>query len=126
MFYLMSHQQENHMTQPSHISLPQFEELRALLDEDFVDLIHTYMQDSLQRLSEMETAYANLDNRLGYNAAHGLKGASSNLGATELTELCYKLQEICRTGHINQHEQLIEEIKAECHAVNDQIQSLIA
>ena len=34
------------MTQPSHISLPQFEELRALLDEDFVDLIHTYMQDS--------------------------------------------------------------------------------
>jgi histidine phosphotransfer protein HptB len=46
--------------------------------------------------------------------------------ATELTELCYKLQEICRTGHIHQHEQLIEEIKAECQAVNDQIQSLIA
>jgi histidine phosphotransfer protein HptB len=40
------------MTQPSHISLPQFEELRALLDEDFVDLIHTYMEDSLQRLSQ--------------------------------------------------------------------------
>ena len=54
----MPHQQETHMTQPSHISLPQFEELRALLDEDFVDLMHTYMQDSLQRLSEMETAYA--------------------------------------------------------------------
>ena len=50
MFYSMPHQQETYMTQPSHISLPQFEELRALLDEDFVDLIHPYMQDSLQRL----------------------------------------------------------------------------
>ena len=60
------------MTEQSHISLPQFEELRDLLAEDFIDLIHTYMQDSLQRLSEMDIAFANLDNRLGYNAAHSL------------------------------------------------------
>lgn len=114
------------MTSQSHINLSQFEELKELLSEDFTDLMQTYMQDSLQRLSEMDTAYTNLDNRLGYNAAHSLKGASSNLGATELTELCYKLQEICRTGQIHRHQQLIEEIKTECHAVNDQIKSLIA
>lgn len=114
------------MTSQSHINLSQFEELRELLDDDFIDLIHTYMADSLQCLSKMDTAFANSDNLLGYNISHRLKGASSNLGATELTELCYKLQEICRTGQIHRHQQLIEEIKTECHAVNDQIKSLIA
>lgn len=114
------------MTQSSHINLSQFEELSELLAEDFTDLLHTYIQDSLQYLSEMDTAYTNLDNRLGYNAAHSLKGASANLGATELTKLCHILQEICRTEQIHKHQQLIAEIKAECHAVNDQIKSLTA
>lgn len=114
------------MSPPSHISLPQFEELRELLADDFNDLIYTYIDDSLQCLTEMDIAFANLDNRLGYNAAHSLKGASSNVGATKLTELCYQLQEICRTAQIHRHQPLIEEIKTECHAVNDQIKSLIA
>ncbi|MFW2176413.1 MULTISPECIES: Hpt domain-containing protein [unclassified Moraxella] len=110
----------------SHISIPQFEELKELLEDDFVDLITTYMQDSEKRLTEMQTAFDTDDNRLGYEASHSLKGASSNLGATNLTEMCYQLQEICRGNQIKKHQQLIDEIVTECRAVNAQITSLIA
>lgn len=108
-----------------HINTAQFEELRDLLEEDFTDLIQTYINDSETRLSEMQSAIKNDDNRLGFEAAHSLKGASSNLGAVHLSELCYQLQEICRGNQISRHQQLIDEIIAECHAVNDDIKRSI-
>lgn len=113
------------MTQPSSISLAQFEELRDLLEDDFIDLINTYMQDAQKRVAEMRLAYTQDDNRLGFEAAHSLKGASSNLGAINLTEMCYTLQEICRSQKIHEHGSLIDEIDAESQAVNQQIRALI-
>lgn len=109
----------------SHISVAQFEELKDLLEDDFMDLIQTYIVDSEHRLNEMQTAFEQDDNRLGFEAAHSLKGASSNLGATSLTELCYQLQEICRNNKIQEHESLIHDIKRESAIVNEQIRSLI-
>lgn len=106
-----------------HINQDQFDELKDLLEDDFVDLITNYITDSEKRIAEMQSAFDNNDNRLGFESAHSLKGASSNLGATHLTDMCYQLQEICRGGQIHKHQQLIDEIKAECHAVNDEIKS---
>lgn len=109
----------------SHINTAQFEELKDLLEEDFIDLIQTYMNDSETRIDELNKAFSNQDDRLGFEAAHSLKGASSNLGATQLSELCYQLQEVCRDNQISQNRALIDSVIAECHAVNDQIKSLI-
>lgn len=108
-----------------HINTDQFQELRDLLEEDFIDLIQTYMNDSELRLEEIRTAFDSQNNRLGFEAAHSLKGASSNLGATALSELCYQLQEVCRDNKIEQNHALVESVIAECHAVNDQIKQLI-
>lgn len=108
-----------------HINQAQFDELKDLLEDDFVDLIQNYMNDSEKRIEEMQEAFNNNDNRLGFESAHSLKGASSNLGATNLTEMCYQLQEICRGGQIHKHQQLIDEIKAECQAVNAEIKAQI-
>ncbi len=116
------------MTQdvPQPINIAQFEELRDLLEEDFNDLIQTYINDSEIRLSELENAYTNNDNRLGFEAAHSLKGASSNLGASTLSELCYQLQEVCRNTQIQQHRELVDKVIAECRAVNTHAKQLLA
>ncbi|WP_315040898.1 Hpt domain-containing protein [Faucicola mancuniensis] len=106
-----------------HINQEQFQELKDLLEDDFIDLINTYVADSEKRIIEMQTAFDNEDNRMGFESAHSLKGASSNLGATNLTEMCYQLQEICREGQLHKHQQLIDDIKAESQAVNADIQA---
>ena len=109
-----------------HINVAQFEELRDLLEEDFNDLIQTYINDSEIRLTELDNAYHNNDNRLGFEAAHSLKGASSNLGATTLSELCYQLQEVCRNNQIQEHRELVDAVIAECRAVNTHTKQLLA
>lgn len=110
----------------SHLQIAQFNELRELLEEDFVDLIHMYMKDSELRVQEMQNALTEQNNRLGYEATHTLKGASSNLGATHLTELCYQLQEACRNNQIEHQQVLIEAITTENQAVNAEIMTLIS
>lgn len=111
--------------QSSLINTAQFQELKDLLEEDFVDLINTYIKDSEIRLTEMQTAYDTNDNRKGFEAAHSLKGASSNLGATGLTELCYELQEVCRNNAVTEHLDLINKIKQETIQVNAKIHELL-
>lgn len=114
---------DNHSTHV--INIAQFEELQALLEEDFIDLIKNYISDSDIRIQEMQTALENNDNRAGFEAAHSLKGASANFGATTLTELCYQLQEICRDNSLQDHQQLVSDIAEQSKQVNAKILTLI-
>lgn len=99
----------------------QFSELQDLLEDDFTDLVKTYMSDSLTRIQEMRDAFQIDDNAKGYDAAHTLKGASANLGARRLTELCYQMQEACRNQQISHQGALIEEIADELELVHQEI-----
>ena len=107
------------------INLAQFEELQALLEEDFIDLIKNYIIDSKIRLQELQMALDNYDNRAGFEAAHSLKGASANFGATNLTELCYQIQEICRENTLQDHQLLVNDIAGQSNLVNAKILALI-
>lgn len=107
------------------INLAQFEELQALLEEDFVDLIKNYISDSEVRIAEMQSALEDDNNRAGFEAAHSLKGASANFGATNLTELCYQLQEACRENTIQDQQKLVSDISDESKKVNAKILELI-
>lgn len=104
----------------------QFEEMRELLDEDFTDLVKAFILDSKARVQEIQKAYAEDDNATGYDAVHALKGASANLGAPLLADLCYKLQMQCRGRNINDSRALIESIENELKAVVDQINKRLA
>ncbi len=110
----------------THIEIEQFEELKALLEEDFEDLINTYILDSEKRLQELQQAFDTNNNTQGFESSHSLKGASINLGANHLAELCYIMQEICRGHRIHEHQQLIDEIKQEAKTVNQMIKELLA
>lgn len=88
----------------------QFEEMRDLLAEDFTDLVLTYISDSYQRFELIKAAQINGDNANGFEAAHALKGASLNLGATQLSSLSSQLQEACRDQQISTQTALIEQL----------------
>lgn len=85
----------------------QFEEMRDLLEEDFADLVQTFIDDSKQRIVLMQAAQANNDNANGFEFAHALKGASATLGATQLTALSEQLEVACRQQRISSQSALI-------------------
>ncbi|MBI0425177.1 Hpt domain-containing protein [Psychrobacter sp. NG27] len=102
----------NNNTQTSEeiVNHEQFEDMRDLLEEDFVDLIQVYFKDSQQRIDTLRVAQQADDNANGFETAHALKGASANLGTTQLVRLSSQLQEHCRGRRISEHADLVEEI----------------
>ena len=97
------------------INHEQFEDMRDLLEEDFVDLIQVYFSDSKQRVAALRIAHQKDDN------ANALKGASANLGTTQLVRLSSQLQEYCRERRINEQAVLIEEIAIALHRAEQEI-----
>ena len=99
----------------------QFDDMRELLEEDFVDLIQVYFTDSQQRITDLRSAQQKDDNANGYEIAHALKGASANLGATQLMHLSGQLQEACRERLIGDNAELIEAVAVALQRVEQEI-----
>lgn len=99
----------------------QFDDMRELLEEDFIDLIQVYFTDSHERITKLRRAQQKDDNANGYEIAHALKGASANLGATQLTRLSSQLQEACRERLISEQAELIEEVSAALQRAEQEI-----
>ena len=99
----------------------QFDDMRDLLEEDFVDLIRVYFTDSQQRIADLRCAQQKDDNANGYEIAHALKGASANLGATQLMHLSGQLQEACRERLISDKAELIEAVAVALQRVEQEI-----
>ena len=109
----MAETPNNNMTANNNdeiINTEQFEDMRDLLEEDFADLVQVYFTDAQQRIIKLRQAQQEEDNANGYELAHALKGASANLGTTQLMNLSSQLQELCREQRINESVQLIETI----------------
>ena len=92
------------------VNIEQFEDMRDLLEEDFADLVEVYFTDAQQRIVKLRQAQQGADNANGFELAHALKGASANLGTTQLMNLSSQLQELCREQRINESAQLVETI----------------
>ncbi|MDP4545993.1 Hpt domain-containing protein [Psychrobacter faecalis] len=99
----------------------QFDDMRELLEEDFVDLIQVFFTDSHERIVKLRRAQQEKDNANGYELAHALKGASANLGATQLTRLSNQLQEACRERLIGDQAGLVEDVAVALQRVEQEI-----
>ncbi|WP_166364250.1 Hpt domain-containing protein [Pseudomonas akapageensis] len=80
------------------------------MEDQYPLLLDTFLDDSqklLSRLHEARTAQA-----LG-EAAHTLKGSSSNMGALELADLCRQLEERAQQIPLSGLEELVDRIEQE-------------
>lgn len=103
------------------INHEQFEEMRDLLEEDFAGLIQVYIADSEQRVAALRSAQQTNDNTNGFEIAHALKGASANLGTTQLVKLSSQLQTLCREKRISDQAELIEHISTALQRAKQEI-----
>ncbi len=99
----------------------QFEDMRELLEEDFAELLQTFIDDSKQRIVMMQSAQANDDNANCFEFAHALKGASATLGAIQLVALSEQLEQACRNHKIGSQTDLIIQISVALQDVEQEI-----
>ncbi len=104
----------------SHIAI---EQLREVMEDEFVDLIETYLLNAPRELEQINTAYNTGDLEKLINCSHSLKGSSSNLGALRLAELCKNLEVLGRNGKNAELRRIISCIEQEYHRVKSALES---
>ena len=106
-----------------HIDTEQLAELKEVLEDEFGVLISTYLTDAKFRLQLIQNGINSQDYEAVRLAAHSLKGASANLGAVILAQLCEKLEHDCKVGEYGQLACLGEKIQQEFISVRDLLAS---
>lgn len=93
-------------------------ELSSLLENDFPDLIETFLSDAQLRLRELvKTVNSGVAEDIR-QSAHSFKGSSSNVGARRLSSLCRELEEMTRSGQIAGAQGLVDRIEIELPKVD--------
>ena len=80
-------------------------------------IINLYQKDSPAIVRTIRDAVAEQDSRTLSEAAHSLKSSSANLGATQLSLLCKKLEEMGVQGRLNGSVRLLEKLELEFQEV---------
>lgn len=104
-----------------HLDMTILGELQSLLEDDFPDLIETFLADARVRVRELVrtvNAAAVEDIR---QSAHSFKGSTLNVGAKQLSSLCRELEDLARSGRTQGSRGLVDRIELEL----DQVESLM-
>jgi two-component system sensor histidine kinase/response regulator len=76
-------------------------------------VVTEFVDDSTQQLGAVSAALIDGDPRVVERAVHNLKGASANLGATTLADLCGELEVLARASALTMAPDLLDSIRAE-------------
>jgi HPt (histidine-containing phosphotransfer) domain-containing protein len=93
------------------------ENLRALNpgdnDEFLREITAIFLEDTPQRVAELDQSLVSGDTSKFTRAAHSIKGSSANIGATGLRAVAEKLEHQSRLQGLTEVPQLIEQLKQE-------------
>ena len=109
-----------------HLDMRLISELRELMEDDFGELIDTYLHDSELRRQQIVDAVASTEVTAIRNAAHSLKGSSSNIGAVQLAHLCQSLEDMGRAGNVANTSTALAAIEKELLAVQQLLRDMSA
>ena len=109
----------------AHFDIEALTMLEEIMEDEFPELIQVFIDDSEPRVSALLQAYENQDCSNLRDIAHSFKGASGNLSALPLADLCFKIEEKARDTNLEGIEALIGEIDVEYNVVKSVLLSLI-
>lgn len=106
------------------------ENLRALNpgdnDEFLREIAGIFLEDTPQRIAELDSSLAAGDLGKFTRAAHSIKGSSANLGAATLRAAAEKLEHHARTHGLTDAAALIAAVKTEFARAETELRRLIA
>ncbi len=92
------------------------EQLKQLLGDDFEKLVTAFDEDNRKLLDAIDGFIHSDDAEAVARQLHSLKGASANIGASELSETCQQLEQEARSGDLSNAKQLLTDIRAQFEA----------
>lgn len=100
-----------------HLDRELLDELAALMEDQFPNLIETFLADAQRQHQQISDAWRAQDLDGLRRSAHSLKGSSSNLGAAPLADLCSQLEAQARRAQADGIGERIDAVAVELEAV---------
>jgi signal transduction histidine kinase/CheY-like chemotaxis protein len=90
-------------------------ELRDIMEDDYVSLLSTYLENAPRLVEEVREALRHRDVAAMVIPVHSLKSSSANVGATRLSELARQAERLARTGQLNEAETAFRDVETAFH-----------
>ena len=87
------------------------------------ELLSLFIEDVEQSLAQLEQAIVARNVAAIEDIAHGLRGASANVGATAIARTAYRLEQAARAGRIESDRTIIATLHSHCQAITAYLQS---
>ena len=113
------------MNKASHFDMEALLMLEEIMEEEFPDLIHVFIADSDPRIQAMHQAYDERNCSSLSSISHSFKGASGNISALPLADICCKIEEKAREEDLEGIPSLIASVDDEYKNVRSILLSLI-
>lgn len=113
------------MNDRPHLDEEALAELQDVMDDEFDVLIHTYINDSAERVSSMRAALEAGDADALAKTAHSFKGSSINIGAPRLGALCMEVEEAGRASRLADVEPVLVRIESEFRQVQEMLEGFL-
>ena len=93
------------------------DELKDMLEDEFIDLLQTYLKDTASKLELLKQSLSSGTLEEVRKLAHSVKGSSVNLGIAPLSALCGELEVVAQEGDISRCQSLLMSILNEAETV---------
>jgi len=101
-------------------------ELRELMEEEFIDLMETFLRDLPTQLGKIHESFAAGDAETLWRTAHTLKAASGSIGAPRISELCRQLEIIGRDESLHLAAPLLDQLRVVAGETETALQAHLA
>ena len=100
--------------------------LREEIGQGFVRMVNFYLEDSPVQIEQIGFALLAANLVQVRKLAHGLKGASRNLGAEKLAAIARRLEETASQGHVKDGDILLRQLREEYQLIEQLLRREIA
>lgn len=100
-------------------------ELRDIMEDDFDDLVRTFLDDLPGQLTAIDAAASQAAAEVLYRSAHKLKSGSGSIGAPRLAEIARQLEIMGRNGDLSGAQSLVAQLHAAAAATETGFRELL-
>ncbi|MBW4933710.1 Hpt domain-containing protein [Marinobacter sp. F4206] len=113
------------MSKTPHLDEEALAELQDVMDDEFEVLIHTFLNDSRERIAGLKQAVNGQDADALAHMAHSFKGSCINIGAPQLGELCRVAENAGKEQRLDDAPATVDAIESEFRNVTGMLENLL-
>lgn len=85
--------------------------VRSLGNDVFLEMVDLFIEESSELLTKIRGAFLDGDTDQLMIFAHNVKGASANMGAAALAEICAEVEDQAKSEHLSGIEMLLQRLE---------------